>query len=204
MKHKIDLTPFTSNYSPKDIMNMIRSINFGTLFGEDFEKNIKENSLEDISPKKAQERVYMCINKETPLSSVQFYSQEWDLLFTYPWNGEINQNRDKTFSPVPCSGLENAISIDEIKACATESGRIAIKTHFLSISKVGLIQENISTCLYDKNGKRFYYRLGPVATSDYPFKHLVTKPGKFKYTDFDMIRKNGDTFVDYVRENSKH
>lgn len=204
MKLDIDLSPFWETYSPRKIMYMIKTISFGTIFNEKFKQETNENLLQDISPKKAQKRIFMFVDKENPLASLQFYSQKGEFLFSYPWNCEIEQNRDKTFTPVPCSGLERAISIDEIKACATESGRIAIKTHFTTISTCGLIQENISTCLYDEHGKRLRYRMGDVATSEYPFKHLVTKSGKFKYTDFDMIRKNGDTFVDYVREHSKN
>ena len=218
------------NYMPYDKFSEIEEARNQSLLPQEIvEEMIASGEMVCINPQ-ADKKVYMYVDRSgvCDLSCVQFYGEDNNLLFTYPWNGE---HTDTHF--IPNKGIYSNVGLvgmgcfhafgdrtftSKIQVTATESGAIAI-SDLSELSRPPIVpQTEWSAEMFEYNENRGCYtrssfRYGALEVENYPYTDELREIREYTEQnqdstenspnkDFVGVAVGGDKYLEFSRTNS--
>ena len=177
---------------------------------QEFAEKVKKGEAVCISPEDADKRVYMYTDKSglCPQSSVQFYTEEGELMFTYPWNGQTTENIYGGEEMRYFSGLKD---IREVSAFATKKGKVVIHSRGLVKDTQAIVGKELNVLQADGEYVRDVTpQFGIVYYEKSLGKDYVSKDHRLKseYVGncdklFALIYMEGDAFIEHSSEHTR-
>lgn len=211
MKNKIvkltelNITLDSNGYSYSQIKEMLQTRKESVLSKAELVEKLKCGEAAFVSE---QVVVYVDRTNRSPMSKVHFYNLQGNLMFTYPWNGEIFKEMklnketlkfEYKFEMVDSRKtsfcfLKGRKEIKSLECVATDSKKIAIN----DLSSDCNNEESWRFSLFTAFGKEEMFT-SPASVSNYSDYHLTNKDYQERNRNwFKAIASEGDKILNYV------
>ncbi len=203
----IDYNHNTMNSDEVELLKVERDLSI--LSHEEFCKKLYKGEVKSVNPKHDEENpVFVYVmpveeGKARPVYGVQFYDIAGNLLFTFPWNGSVEEkvnNKRKLYYPNDMFGRKQ--KLEELALTSTPEGTVLLKEKDY-VLQAPLVPGSVwNYGIYSKaNDYRTTQIGGLVDYSNYG-KELPKnlKPGSNAW--FKVASEEGDRFLKYSSENS--
>ncbi len=212
IKIDADVLKYSGNIKKaEEISRLFDEREASILSPEDALKQIQEGKMTCISKTGAYKKVYAYVAENAePLFKTQFYNEDGELIFTYPWNGKVNKYDYKTGRlEFLSSELRRMEHLSSINCFATESGKIMIEASAVMSPFGGVAhsdKEEYVVELYDSDAKEVHFG-GSVRKEALP-EGLQSAVTEYGFLDRSIlfsalaVSDNADESLKKIKENS--
>ncbi len=213
---KIDADVYESAntiHKADDIKSLAKERESSILSQDEVIKQIQEGKLACISKVGAYKKVYAYVAENAnPLFKTQFYNEDGELLFTYPWNGDLKMHYGGISGRIEFPGFEirQMRHIFKINCFATESGKIMIESTS-TMAPLGPVipsdKKEVNVTLYNAGAKEVMFGGGVINKNNLPkeLQPAVKKSGNLNRSELFSIlavSENADESLKKINEHS--